>query len=290
MSSRALANQSRELQIQRLSKMARSLLLLVATILSFSVIALLMADRLYRPESFVVDQLKLRGKFRYLTPTDIESKIDTESLGNFFSIDLNKIKKDVESIAWVQSADVRREWPNTLLINLEEHRPVMSWKPLQGITAENKNYWLTSAGEVVALADEVAITNPIELSGNAQDSHLILAQTYQWKKQVEQYGMRLINVNLSNSHAWQLVLQYQDNEFEVLLGRTDSVQRLSRFLHLFDNQFRDSDQLLTRVDARYPNGLAIKSEKIEAEKIIENEEVAVLELNNITSGIDKNSR
>jgi len=289
MSPRALANQAREVQTQRLSKLAKSLLLLSATVMSFSAFMLLMADQLYRPESFVIDQLKIQGKFRYLDPVEVEEVIDSDSLGNFFSIDLLKIKQQVEAIAWVQSADVRREWPNTLLIDINEHRPVMSWTPLNQNESRETDYWLTSLGDVVALSGEIGIADPIELSANKRDSKLLLSKTYQWKQRVEHHQLELVGVNLSESHAWQLRLKYLDKEFDVLLGRVEVAQRLSRFLHLFDNQFRHSNQLLTRVDARYPNGLAIQSETVELEDQ-DNDQLASVELNDELLLNDKSNR
>lgn len=269
MSPRALANQERQLQTQRVTKLGRSALLLVATVLSFSTIGLLMADQLYRPEAFVIDQLKIKGQFHYLQPSDIEQVVKQESLGNFFSIDLSDIKQRVESVPWVQNADIRREWPNTLLINTREHRPVMLFNDTERNNDDTNpltKHWLTSQGRVVELPGSINLDSPIVLFGNQRDSQLLLKQTYQWKQLIESHDLKIIEVQLSNSHAWTLRLSYLQNEFDVLLGRVDIEQRLSRFLFLFDGEFRQADQLLTRVDARYPNGLAIKSQKIKTDE------------------------
>lgn len=286
MSPRALANQERQLQTQRLSKMGRSLLLLTATILSFATVSLLVADQLYRPQAFVIDQLKIKGKFRYFEPIEVEQVVKQESFGNFFSVDLIKIKKNVEALAWVQGADVRREWPNTLSIHITEHRPLMPFKAA-GSSNESPqgNYWLTSLGEVVDLPSEFDLVNPITLTGNIRDSQLILKQTYHWKKLIESYGLRLVDVELSDSQAWVLGLSDLENKFDLLLGRVDIEQRLSRFLFLFESQFKQSNQQLVRVDARYPNGLAIKSELIEVE-----EELAAVTLEDTNLTTEQNTR
>ncbi|MBX2849006.1 MAG: FtsQ-type POTRA domain-containing protein [Acidiferrobacterales bacterium] len=263
MSPRALANQEREIQTQRLSKLGKSLLLLLATVLSFSAFSLLLADQLYRPQAFVIDELKIKGKFRYLNPEQVEQVIKQESIGNFFSVDLVKIKHNVESMAWVQSADIRREWPNALSILITEHRPIMPFSNLESSNeVPNGRYWLTSLGDVVDLPQDFDLANSISLSGNKRDSQLILKQTYHWKKSIEDYGLKLTQVMLSGSQAWSLNLSYLDNEFDLLLGRADVEQRLSRFLFLFNSQFTHNNQKLIRVDARYPNGLAIRSEAV----------------------------
>lgn len=286
MSPRALANQERQLQTQRLSKMGRSLLLLTATVLSFATVSLLVADQLYRPQAFVIDQLKIKGKFRYFEPIEVEQVVKQESFGNFFSVDLIKIKKNVEALAWVQGADVRREWPNTLSIHITEHRPLMPFKAAGSSNQSPQgNYWLTSLGEVVDLPSEFDLVNPITLTGNMRDSQLILKQTYHWKKLIESYGLRLVDVELSDSQAWVLGLSDLENKFDLLLGRVDIEQRLSRFLFLFESQFKQSNQQLVRVDARYPNGLAIKSELIEVE-----EELAAVTLEDTNLTTEQNTR
>jgi len=52
----------------------------------------------------------------------------------------------------------------------------------------------------------------------------------------------------------------------LLLGREKASQRLARFEMLFDQQFRESNKQLVRVDARYPDGLAIKMNELEVQQ------------------------
>ena len=86
MSKRALANQEREQQIQRMSKAGRSLLILIATLMSFAALCLTVTDQLYRPDTFVIDQLKIKGKFEHLNPEQVESVVNQITVGNFFSV------------------------------------------------------------------------------------------------------------------------------------------------------------------------------------------------------------
>lgn len=261
--SRAFANKSKRAQTERMSRLGRTGLLAIATLLSFATLSLLAADQLYRPDTFVIDQLKIKGKLRHLQPTEIESLVSKRGVGNFFSIELEQIKAEIEGLAWVQRAEVRREWPNTLLIEVSEHRPVMRW---------NDDKWVNSVGDVVDLPGQVNVSNPIALSGGDADSKLMLRQAYDWKKRLAKSGLELRAMELSGSHAWTLSLLEigRDSQFELLLGREDVEHRLVRFQQLFEKRFQHSDQFLQRVDARYPDGLAIKSEKITS-----NDEVAM---------------
>ena len=47
--------------------------------------------------------------------------------GNFFTADLNAVRAAFESVPWVRKAMVRREWPNKLIVTIEEHRALGTW-------------------------------------------------------------------------------------------------------------------------------------------------------------------
>ena len=249
---RALANKEREVQAQRLSRFGYACVVGVATLLSFLAIGLFAVDKLYHPDTFVIDQLKIKGNFRYLEPTDIEDAVGAKALTNFFSIELVDIKRKVESLSWVRHADVRREWPNTLVVSIEEHIPVMRWKDTK---------WVTSTGKVIDLPDEIKLSNVISLYANESDSLLALSTAFRWKKKLLASELELQKLNLSASQAWTIVLHHivSDAQFDLLLGREDVEARLTRFQKLFDQQLSQSEIQLVRVDARYPDGLAVKS-------------------------------
>ncbi|MFT5655844.1 MAG: cell division protein FtsQ [Arenicella sp.] len=249
---RALANQERELQVKRMSRLGHSLFILLATVLSFACITLLVADQLYRPDAFVIDRLKIKGHFRYLEPRQIELLVIEKQVGNFFSIALGDIKQSVESLPWVQDAEVRRQWPDTLLITVIEQRPVMRW---------GSSKWVNARGDVIELPQQATLDQPVVLEGNDSDALLMMHQAKLWSEKLHANGLELRGLNLSESHAYRLRLKnlFSNTEFELLLGRLEIETRLARFLMLFGQRFRYSEQQIHRVDARYPNGLAINA-------------------------------
>ena len=253
---RALASKEREVQAQRLSRFGRASLIMLATLLSFAAVSLMAIDQLYRPDTFVINQLKIKGKFRYLNPVDVEEAVGEQALTNFFSVQLNNVKRDVEKLAWVQQADVRREWPNTLLVNVREHIPVMRWET---------DKWITSSGEVLDLPGDVRAPSDIVLFANEADAGFVLKNTFAWKKRLRLKQLELRKVQFSASRAWTLTLYHATNDaqFDLLLGREKVNQRLARFELLFDKHFRESNKQIQRVDARYPDGLAIKMNELD---------------------------
>lgn len=260
--SRALANQERELQARRLSRLARAVLLATATAMTFLTATLLVADHLYRPDSFVIEQIKLKGKFQHLKPEDVQSAVHQGSVGNYFSVELDDIKQRVEEMDWVRSADVRREWPNTLLVSVKEHRPAMRWNSIVSgeVTTTKGEKWVSLAGKVITLKEPLGLQTPLVLNGPDHNAREILIRAVQWRKKLAVSGIKIQSITLSASQAWSLELAYvgADKVFELLLGRENVEHRLDRFQALFDRQFKHADAYLVRVDARYPDGLAVE--------------------------------
>ena len=256
-SKRALANQEKEVQIARLRSLGRRATLLAATILSFSVVGLLVVDQMYRPDSFVIDRLKIKGNFQYLDPQKIEGQINAIDVGNFFSLRLAAIKSQVEAIPLVQSVEVRREWPHTLLLEVKEQRPVMRW---------GDDKWVNTDGDVVELPEEVSASSTIKLKGNERDSKELMLNSLAWAELLKNKNMSLVSVALTDSRSYTLKIidPRFENEFDLLLGRVEVPQRLRRFIALFQHEYGATNQMIERVDARYPDGLAVRLTEIES--------------------------
>jgi len=47
--------------------------------------------------------------------------------GIFFSINLEAVRQSLEQLPWVRHAEVRRQWPSSLEVSIEEHVPVAFW-------------------------------------------------------------------------------------------------------------------------------------------------------------------
>mgnify|MGYP000336088118 FL=1 len=248
--SRALANQERDFQVRRLNKLGRTLLVMLAGVLSCLTLALLAVDQLFHPQAFVINELQIKGKFRYLDVADVDSVLRKQTLGNFFSVELNQLKKQVEALEWVESADIRRQWPNSLSVTVVEHKPAMRW---------GADKWVSTSGAIINLPIAVVSKKVVTLSGAESQSKQILLQAANWQEMFANDGLELRKAKLSSSQAWILNLYYAelDSEFDLLLGSDDLVERLARFKTLFTEKLMFSEYKLKRVDARYPDGLAV---------------------------------
>lgn len=95
---------------------------------------------------FVVERIYSEG--RALTEEKSLVKALEPAYGSpILAVDLDELKERVERVAWVRSASISRQLPNTLWVRLEEYRPIARW--MDG----SRQVLVSEAGEVVRVAN-----------------------------------------------------------------------------------------------------------------------------------------
>ena len=73
-------------------------------------------------------QLKVEGDTQHNTAASIRSQVLPQLRGNYLSLDLQEARSAFEAVPWVRRAQVRRVWPDQLVVQLQEHQPVAYWE------------------------------------------------------------------------------------------------------------------------------------------------------------------
>ena len=176
--------------------------------------------------------------------------------GSMLRTDLNQVKEVVRQVEWVRDADVRRRFPGTLEIQIEEHKPFARWQYSNDEADTDQSLLVNSFGEVFAAGTEDRL--PL-LSGPPDSAREVMTQWVAFGKQLEALGnasteLRLAELRLSPRRAWQLKLE---NGSTLELGRNDAATRLARFVRAYPKV--PALQLASaRVDLRYQSGLAVR--------------------------------
>jgi cell division protein FtsQ len=268
MTRRALAEKRNQLRNLQITRWGKSLLLTMATVATFTVVALLVLDQLYRPESFQVKEVHVKGQLKHVDPQLVVEKLNTHLHNNFFTLDLNIAKEILQDMDWISQVSLRRSWPSILIVEIEEHQPLVRW---------NESSWLTKQGEVIELDFEGGSDPQLRLYGNDSDAPWVLSMAKYFDKALSEQGLRLRKVELSGSHAWSLTIfdPTTDSLFPVLLGQNQFDERFARFVTWYKLQPSASDsRLIDRVDARYPDGLAVIERAVVPQQDSSKEEMA----------------
>lgn len=166
--------------------------------------------------------------------------------GGFFSLDVQALKRELESHPWVEQASVRRVWPDALSVSVHEQRPIARWGDRQVL---NQNSELFTPGD---FADAV---NLPQLMGPKDSEERVMRHYHQFTQLLQGTGLRIRVLSLSVRGAWELET---DAGITLNIGREQVTERLQRFALLYERKLHEQAAEIAAVDLRYSNGLAIR--------------------------------
>ncbi len=175
--------------------------------------------------------------------------------GNFFTADLDAVRGAFESVPWVRKATVRREWPDTLIVSIEEHRALGTWGDEGRLLSVKGDVFTANLAEAEDDGDLLEFDGP---DGSEKEVVARFAQFSDWFAPIKQVPEA---VALSNRYAWTVKL---DNGITVQLGRADGdatlKERIARLVSVYPQLMERLQGKIENIDLRYPNGLALKAD------------------------------
>jgi cell division protein FtsQ len=210
------------------------------------------ATAVQRLPIFPLREVVVGGTLDAVTRNQVEQAARAALVGNFFTVDLDQVRNVFEKLPWVRQAEVRRRWPDTLELVVEEHVAVARWRRADGETR-----LVNDRGEVFAAASDRQLPTFAGPEGSAAQ---VLERYREFSVVLASLGRKPENLVLSNREAWQLKL---DDGLVVELGRDEAKHSLSERMGRFVAWYRPSLERarLSRaavVDMRYPNGFALR--------------------------------
>ena len=177
--------------------------------------------------------------------------------GNFFSVRLEDVKRGFESMPWVRHANVRRVWPNGLVVSIEEQKPFGTWGGVDSHTLMNTHGELF-AGRVSDVSEDVRL---VDFSGPADAGKEVMSLYEKANNWFKPWGAEVTSLALTERYAWHVKLS---NGMKVEFGRdeesSDKNLTEERVARLFKYWPQVQERWANRVDAidlRYANGFAV---------------------------------
>jgi cell division protein FtsQ len=201
---------------------------------------------LAQPDTLPIRSVKVEGEFRYLAQQDVYEALGGLTSGGFFNVDVRAVKKAAESLPWVDSASVRRAWPDTLRLEIREQVPLARW---------GDNEIVNVRGDVFKPPVKGLPENLPKFIGPAGTGQKVAVNYHLLSKRMAQINLRISEITLTDRRAWQLRLA---NGLYLVLGKTVSNERLERFLSVYSNLLGEKIAQVDSIDLRYTNGFAVR--------------------------------
>ena len=176
---------------------------------------------------------------------DISKAVEYLYSKSFFDVDLNYLKNKLEKIEWVRKINVRRSYPNEIIIDIEEHTPILIW---------NNKMYINKYGEKFKVS-KIDKNIPILISDELR-IHEVFAY------------FKLFNEKLSSRKLDFKITKIMENEIRSLtislssginiqLGSKDVNNKIPLFFEIYKSLNTRDLNKIRYIDMRYSNGFSV---------------------------------
>lgn len=190
-----------------------------------------------------LNRVEVKGQLEHVTREQVRFIVQREMQGNFFTVDLARVRRAFEKLPWVRGVNVRRRWPDRIEVTLEEHVALARWGSVALVNSHGELFQAASGSLLPVFA------------GPAEGVKEMTRQYARFRQLLEPIRLHPGQIMLNHRGAWQLRL---DSGMTVELGREQVEARLARFVGVYEKTLGMLAVPVGYVDLRYPNGFAVR--------------------------------
>ena len=193
--------------------------------------------------------INISGDLKRVPIQSIENHTNNLLKKGFLSFNAFEIKKKIESLDWVESAEIIRVWPNKIDIRIMEESLLGTW---------NDDLILNSSGKLYVVDQRSVPENVPRLygpKGSEKDSMNLFIKI---NNLLTGRGLYLETLTLDARGSWSFTIK---PKIEIRLGKEEIDQRLERLYLMLDQDLLANMNQISYIDLRYSEGLAISWKK-----------------------------
>ena len=215
--------------------------------------------QLFARADLPIKAISIKGQYQHIEQDQVDLIASDYIVGNFFSVDLSRTRNAFKRLTWVREASIRRNWPDTLEVTIEEHKAIARWGKIGLVN----NY-----GEIFNAATQEEL--PIFFG---QDQHVkeITDKYMEMNKILGKELMQVGTINLSERLSWEITT---NNQMRVILGKHKIINKLNLFTDNYQTILAELKNRIEYVDLRYKDGFAVK--KLNENSFIKTQEKSTL--------------
>ncbi|MTW21998.1 FtsQ-type POTRA domain-containing protein [Allochromatium palmeri] len=198
----------------------------------------------WEPTLLPIRVIQVEGEMHHHSSQHLQDRLTERLHGGILTADLVDLKRAAEDLPWVGQASLRRVWPDTLRVQVQEYRPIARWG-LDGL--------VTADGVVFRPQGGTIPSNLPMLEGDDKRAPEVTARYLKWRDALERIGHGIQRLSVDPRGDWRIELV---SGAELRLGTISVEERLARYLKSA-SQLESAGRPLT-VDLRYSNGFSVK--------------------------------
>ena len=240
----------------------------VMVIAVFAFVALFLSqlalDHFRNPGRFPIRSVVVEGVYQFADKGQMRDRVMTQASLGFFNLDIEDIQRNVEELPWVKNAYVRRVWPESITVHVEEHKPVARWGDRSLVTDGFKLFTPpqlkgTSEPRLQELVDGLPMLysperRHVSLLRLLNETRFLLDQVEAPLEGMVEDERRSLTLHLKN-------------DVKVVIGHREVEKRIKRFSEIFRPYVAPVYDDIAKVDMRYTNGFAMARKSAVSENL-----------------------
>ncbi len=217
-------------------------------------LAQLSIDHFRNPGRFPIRSVVVEGVYQFADQGEMRNRVMTQASRGFFNLDIDNIQKKVEELPWVKNAYVRRVWPDSISVHVEEHNPVARWGDKSLVT---DNFKLFSPPQLSGVADSELsqLVDELPVLYSPERRHVALLNLLtETRSMLDAVEAPLEGMVEDERRSLTLHLK---NDVKVVIGHREVNKRIERFTEIFRSYVAPVYDDIAQVDMRYTNGFAM---------------------------------
>ncbi|MBK1716466.1 cell division protein FtsQ [Thiocystis violacea] len=198
----------------------------------------------WEPRLLPIRVIQVEGELHHHSSQLLQENLGERLRGGILTANLADLKTAAEDLPWVGRASLRRIWPDTLRVRVEEHRPIARWN-LDGL--------VTAEGVVFRPGGGTIPPGLPLLEGDDARAPEVTARYLKWREELMLVGHLIQTLSVDPRGDWRVALVMGT---ELRLGTGLVEERLSRYIASAPQLEAAGKPLM--VDLRYSNGFSVK--------------------------------
>lgn len=209
------------------------------------------AVKAYQLEYMSIQNIEIQGAPQSSTHPDIARIASSLRDKRFTDVNIGTLRDSLMQLGFIKRVDIRKQWPDTLVIGVQEYQGAARWQSLQGVSA-----LISREGERFDKPDADASHLPLLMGEDKSMARIIkayatLAPIFQAS------GQTLASMRLEPRNEWQITTA---SGIQILFLQRNQAEIAARLGLAFDVLHDDLAQV-ARIDMRYSHGFAVTTKE-----------------------------
>jgi cell division protein FtsQ len=209
-----------------------------------------------------IETVVIEGQLNFVSEVEIKDTVSRFVSASLVALDLEALKHELEMLPWISKVAVQREWPDKLIIDVEEELAIARWRDSE---------LLNQQGQIFVPEEISGLLNLPRLSGPEHSEQQVMEQYQKFNQLLYPLGVRIRDLSMNERGALTMLLT---NGVKVKLGKDDVLERMRRLVAFMESRYSSDLLNMETIDLRYTNGIAV-SPRIKTEAGMQKGEVVM---------------